>query len=225
MLEIENLNFSFSLSPVLNDLTLSLKPKETVALIGASGSGKTTLLRLISGALKPGSGKLIAPMPQSQAYMSQKDLLLPWRTVEANIALPLELAGKTVSPERLHTLLDQLELTPYRHRFPHELSGGQYKRAMLARTLAPEKPLLLLDEPFSSLDLPLRDKLYGRLKSFSQAATLLVTHDFRDAFTLADRILLLKNGQITQSWQIDPDKRENPSYIGTLFQELKSAIS
>ena len=225
MIKIENLEFKFSSETILKTISFSLKEGETVALIGASGSGKTTLLRLISGSLRPDSGKVIAPPPASQSYMSQKDLLLPWRNVQDNITLPLELEGKILSSERLEFVLESLELTALRHRYPHELSGGQYKRAMLARAIAPEKKLLLLDEPFSSLDLPLRDKLYSRLKTLSQATTLLVTHDFRDAFTLADRILLLSNGNISQAWQVDSDRREDPTYIGTLFQELKSAIS
>lgn len=224
MLKINNLSFKYNKRKILDDLSLTVKKGEIVALIGSSGSGKTTLLKLICGILKPQSGTIEAP-PHEYAYMTQQDLLLPWRTVEDNITLTLELEKIPYIAAEIDTLLDRLEMTACRKQFPHELSGGQYKRAMLARTLAPRKNILLLDEAFSSLDLPLRDKLYSRLKEMSTATTLLVTHDFRDAFTLADRILILHNGHIGQTWHVETDKREDPVYIGTLFKELKEALA
>lgn len=224
MLAIEELCFNFEKRKILEGFSLSLKKGETVAVIGTSGSGKTTLLRLICGSLIPHSGQVIAP-PHSQAYMSQQDLLLPWRTVEDNIKLSLELEKLPLVREEIYELLERLEIIKYRHSYPHELSGGQYKRAMLARTLAPKKNILLLDEAFSSLDLPLRDKLYGSLRELTQATTLLVTHDFRDAFSLADRIVLLDRGKIGAEWRILPELREDASYVGALFSELKSALA
>lgn len=224
MISLKRVHFTYKSTPILTDLTFSAAPGETVALIGTSGSGKTTLLKLISGILKPSQGTIEVPAPLEQAYMSQQDLLLPWRTVIDNITLPFELEGKSFLQEPLDALLEALEIAPYRSRYPHELSGGQLKRVMLARTLASPKKLVLLDEPFDSLDLPLRDKLYTRLKTLTSATLLLVTHDFRDAFVLADRILILRDGTIQKEWQLETDKKEDPIYMGTLFAELKSEL-
>lgn len=224
MISLKRVHFTYKSTPILKDLSFSAAPGETIALIGTSGSGKTTLLKLISGILKPSQGTIEVPAPLEQAYMSQQDLLLPWRTVIDNITLPFELEGKSFLKEPLDALLEALEIAPYRSRYPHELSGGQLKRVMLARTLASPKKLVLLDEPFDSLDLPLRDKLYTRLKTLTSATLLLVTHDFRDAFVLADRILLLRNGTIQKEWQLETDKKEDPIYMGTLFAELKSEL-
>lgn len=222
MLSIKKLCFNFKANKILDNLSLTLNKGETVALIGASGSGKTTLLRLISGMLSPLSGTI--EKPPSVAYMSQQDLLLPWRNVENNVRLPLELERLPANIGDIDELLCRLEMAEQRHSYPHELSGGQYKRAMLARTLAPKRALLLLDEPFSSLDLPLRDKLYTRLRELNEATTLLVTHDFRDALSLANRIALINAGHIVQEWHIDPSKRDDPAFIGTLFFDFKKAL-
>lgn len=224
MLTIKNLTFNYGASKILDDLSLQIKKGETVAIIGSSGSGKTTFLRLLCGILKPSSGSIEAPLHE-YAYMTQQDLLLPWRTVEENITLTLELEKIPFLKPEIELLLEKLELFPFRGHYPHQLSGGQYKRVMLARTLAPKKNILLLDEAFSSLDLPLRDKLYSRLKELSTATTILVTHDFRDAYTLADRIILLNKGKVGQEWIIEQDKKEDPIYLGTLFKELKEALS
>lgn len=224
MLKIENLSFKFENRQVLDQLNLSLIPGETVALIGSSGSGKTTLLRLICGILSPEQGT-IAVTPYTHAYMSQQDLLLPWRTLRENITLALELEKLPIVRGEIDELLKSLGIENLADRYPHEVSGGQYKRAMLARTLAPRKEILLLDEPFSSLDLPLRDKLYTYLREFNRATTLLVTHDFRDAYFLADRIVLLDRGKIGREWRLEPESRQDPSKLGHFFNEITAALS
>lgn len=220
MLTVSGLSFNYGSKKVLDRLSITIEPGESVALIGSSGSGKTTLLRLIAGILSHKNGTIIKP---DLAYMTQQDLLLPWRSILKNIELPLELEGH--SKKSALDWLEKMELLPYKNYYPDQLSGGMYKRAMLARALAQNKPLLLLDEPFGSLDLPLRDRLYSRLKSLTQSSILLVTHDFRDAFYLADKILLLKEGSIKNSWIIDKARIEDPHYIGQMFQDLKIASS
>lgn len=157
--------------------------------------------------------------------MTQQDLLLPWRTVRDNIALPLELEKLPRPPSEIEELMHKLEIATLGDRFPAELSGGEYKRVMLARALIPKREILLLDEAFSSLDLPLRDKIYTRLREINQATTLLVTHDFRDAFILSDRILLLSQGKMGREWRLDPNQKEDPAYMGMLFKDLKTALS
>lgn len=224
MLKIKNLCFNFEKNRIIDNLSLHVQKGETVALIGSSGSGKTTLLRLICGALRPQSG-IIETERHAHAYMSQQDLLLPWRTVFENVTLSLELEKRRYRTEDIEQLLASLEIDVLAKRYPHELSGGQYKRAMLARALALKKETLLLDEAFSALDLPLRDKLYSYLREYNRATTLLVTHDFRDAFYLANRILLLNQGRIDREWLIKSECRKDPVYIGHLFSELTAALS
>lgn len=224
MLKIRDLCFNFDQNKIIDNLSLEVQKGETVALIGSSGSGKTTLLRLICGALRPLSGVIDTPC-HTFAYMSQQDLLLPWRTVFENVTLSLELEKLPYHKEEIITLLCSLEIDTLAKRYPHELSEGQYKRTMLARTLALKKETLLLDEAFSALDLPLRDKLYSYLREYNRATTLLVTHDFRDAFYLANRIFLLNQGKIGQEWLIKSESRKDPVYIGHLFSELTAALS
>ena len=224
MITIKNLSFNFEKRKILDDLSLTVKKGENVALIGVSGSGKTTLLKLICGILKPHAGTIETP-PHSHSYMTQQDLLLPWRTVRDNIALPLELEKLPRPPSEIEELMHKLEIATLGDRFPAELSGGEYKRVMLARALIPKREILLLDEAFSSLDLPLRDKIYTRLREINQATTLLVTHDFRDAFILSDRILLLSQGKMGREWRLDPNQKEDPAYMGMLFKDLKTALS
>lgn len=235
ILHVNKLNFSYGERSVLRNLSFSLKKGEITALIGASGSGKTTLFRLLTGILMAESGSItIAGRQQvncheNVAYMMQEDLLLPWRTVLRNILLPEELGSSPtrILKEEAHQLLREIGLAECEAMYPHQLSGGMRQRVALARALLQKRPLLLLDEPFGSLDVSLREQMYTLLRQIQakkESTMLLITHDFRDALSLADRALLLANGSIAQEWSIQEDVRHNPYATAKMLEEMRSAI-
>jgi len=186
----------------LDGVDLVVEPGEVVALIGPNGSGKSTLLRIVAGLLAPDRGvalldgqRIDGPDPRV-GLVFQEPRLLPWRTTAANVAYPLELAG--VDPvqrrTRVATLLETVGLEAAAGQIPSQLSGGMRQRAALARTLALQPGVLLLDEPFSALDELTRERLNLELLALTaQAPTtvLLVTHSVHEAIFLADRVVVL----------------------------------
>ncbi|MFF3934562.1 ABC transporter ATP-binding protein [Streptomyces phaeofaciens] len=187
---------------VLRGLELSVAPGEFAAVIGPSGSGKSTLLNLVSGLDRPTAGDILVdgepPRTRSGrvAYMPQKDLLFPWRTVLANTALGLEAQGvrRTEARRRAAALFDAFGLDGFQNSYPSQLSGGMRQRAALLRTVVLERPLLLLDEPFGALDSLTRHDLQRWLAHMWHTyrwTVVLVTHDIREAVLLADTIHVL----------------------------------
>jgi len=175
---------------VLGELGFSLRTGEVAALVGPSGCGKTTLLRIIAGLDRDFDGAVKLPAHGTLGMVFQEPRLLPWRTVEQNVRL----AAPAATDANLDALFATLGLAAHRDHYPGELSLGLARRVALARAFAVEPDLLLLDEPFVSLD----DALAGRLREELAAlvdsrhvTTLLVTHDVDEAITLADRLLLL----------------------------------
>lgn len=238
MLTVDNLAFSFDVHKVLKNLSLNLAQGEIGTLIGPSGSGKTTLFRLLTGILPVQGGKLSIDgrfPPEAKhyaAYMMQEDLLLPWRTVIDNMTLPGEIGPSPIPLAHLRQdarlYLHELGLGEWENAYPRHLSGGMRQRVSLARALLQKRPLLLLDEPFASLDINLREQMHGLLyKVREQYGTtiLMITHDFRDALSLSDRIFLLSHGRIAQEWTIDPDIRQNSLKIQTLCEEIKTVFT
>ncbi len=175
-------------------LDFSVHEGEFVAIIGPSGCGKTTLLSLAAGLLKPSEGSVTSQ--GSFGYMLQKDELFPWRTIEKNVFLPLEV--KKINTEehrkRVRNLAEKYGLGDFLSSYPAQLSGGMRQRAALIRTLATDPDILLLDEPFSALDYQTRlnvcDDVSSIIRSEGKTA-LLVTHDISEAISLSDRILVL----------------------------------
>ena len=227
---VDNLSFGYGKLPLLQDLSLSLKAGEIVTLIGLSGSGKTTLLKLISGLLSVSNDTITLcndyhpKARQHVAYMMQQDLLLPWRTVLENVTLAAEMghSNRNVQTEALH-ILGLVGMSDCAHLYPEELSGGMHQRVSLARTLLQKRPILLLDEPFAALDVLLREQLYLLLRQIRDRyglTILLVTHDFRDALVLSDRILMLAKGKIDQEWSIPADQRDDRSWYLRLREAL-----
>ena len=211
MLCLKDVHFAYD-KPILKGVSLEVASGEILALIGTSGSGKTTLFRLITGLLKPDQGEITSA--GLATYMQQEDLLLSWRTVLQNVLLPFELGQASPLPEKqAHRLLNLVGLSGYADAYPEELSGGMRQRVSLARALLQDRPLMLLDEPFGSLDVLIREQLYLLLKQ-TKKTLLLVTHDFRDALELADRILVLSDGQIVGNFSVAGGDQE----------ELKRAI-
>lgn len=185
----------------VRDINLTIAQKEIVAIIGPSGCGKSTLLNMIAGLYAPSSGSIVykgarvSDVNTDAGYMTQKDNLLPWRTVRDNVAFPLELAGvdKSARADRADKVIKHVGLDGFAHRYPHELSGGMRKRACLARMLLYGAETALLDEPFAALDAQLKLAMHDlllKLAAETGQTVVLVTHDLMEAVTLADRVLV-----------------------------------
>jgi NitT/TauT family transport system ATP-binding protein len=189
---------------VIADISVTLGPGEIVSIVGPSGCGKSTLLNLLCGLMIRTAGEVLwygAPttgMPKRVGYMLQKDLLLPWRTALKNVTLGLELhrvpGGERI--DRSRRLLDMIGLEGFHDYYPSALSGGMRQRVALARTMANEPEVLLLDEPFAALDfqtkLVLENDL-ARLVRSQHRSLLLITHDVEEAVSLADRVVVLSH--------------------------------
>jgi NitT/TauT family transport system ATP-binding protein len=215
----------------LDDLSFDVKPGEFISLVGPSGCGKTTLLRLIDGLITPDSGEVLVkgrpPEPTfSMAMVFQSARLLPWRTVAGNIEFVLGLRGLSLKARksRALALLGAVGLRDFADAYPHELSGGMQQRVGLARALAVEPDVLLMDEPFAALDAMTRETLRAellRLWERRRMAVVFVTHDIDEAIILSQRIVVLRPrpGRIDAvvpvdlpepRWQSDP--RALPAY-------------
>jgi len=194
-LRIEDGAVNFGSVEVFRHLSLEIDRGEFVAVVGPSGCGKTTLLNLLSSFLKPSSGRVVCSGRVRMVY--QHDSLFPWQTAAQNIALGLRDLSSEVERERqLKGMLRLINLEEFAGHYPHQLSGGMRQRVELARALAGDTDILLLDEPFSSLDyltrLRLRRELARMLEELPRTVVL-VTHDIEEAAQLADRILVLSD--------------------------------
>jgi NitT/TauT family transport system ATP-binding protein len=195
-IEASGLTFAFKNKLVIDSIAFSVERDQFVSFLGPSGCGKTTLLNLIAGIYRPGAGTL-AVQSERISFVFQNDTLLPWRNALSNVLLPFELRGKPVTPqlrERGVKILDELGLFGSETAAPSELSGGMKKRVELARALVTEPDLLILDEPFSSLDIITREKLNILLRSIhrnTRSAVVMVTHSVEEACYLSDRIYVL----------------------------------
>jgi NitT/TauT family transport system ATP-binding protein len=188
--------------PALGPATFSVEPGEFICIVGPSGCGKSTLLRIVAGLQSPSKGDvfldeqpILAPSPRV-AIMFQEANLMPWRTVIDNVALPLELAGAN-RVERYRTarsLLPRLGLEDFAPAYPGELSGGMAQRVALGRVLVQRPDVLLLDEPFGSLDALTREQVSADLMyvwTQEGQTVIMVTHDINEAVWLADRVLVM----------------------------------
>ena len=188
---------------LFDSLTLQMRPGEWTALLGPSGSGKSTLLRLIAGlpVAAEFEGQVKADDQQGLSgrigYMAQQDLLLDWATVRDNIALGSRLRGEACPPDRLYDIICAVGLNDKAEKRPCELSGGQRQRVALARTLLEDRPVILLDEPFSALDARTRVDMQDlAICQLIGRTVLLVTHDPGEAVRLCNRIYLLQNNSL-----------------------------
>ncbi|MFZ4215051.1 ABC transporter ATP-binding protein [Pantoea endophytica] len=218
MLEIRHISKSFKSQNVLNDLSLDIKPGEIFTLLGASGCGKTTLLRIIAGLEVPNEGRLtfngevwadplqdkfVPPQKRGIGLVFQSYAVWPHLSVFENVAYPLrnqKLSREVIRDKTLKTL-KAVGLADYEKRAAHQLSGGQQQRVAMARALVSDPALLLLDEPFSNLDISVRKQLRQELKELQRKQGLtvvLVTHDQEDAFALSDRIAVINAGRVEQ---------------------------
>ena len=205
MIDLRHISKTFrkkhELVEAVRDINLTVAPKEIVAIIGPSGCGKSTLLNMIAGLYVPTGGTVlykgtpVTDVNTDVGYMTQKDNLLPWRTVRDNIAFPLELArvAKSERADRAAQVIKHVGLDGFENRFPHELSGGMRKRACLARIMLYGAETVLLDEPFAALDAQLKLAMHDlllKLAAETGQTVVLVTHDLMEAVTLADRVIV-----------------------------------
>ena len=225
----------------LQDIHLSIDKGEFISFIGPSGCGKTTLLSIIAGLFPPTVGTvciegqpILGSEHVSIGYMLQQDYLFPWKTIEENITLGLNILnkGKERGEEVTSKLLHAVGLPNIEKKYPKELSGGMRQRVALARTLAVDPTILLLDEPFSALDyqskLKLEDLVSETLKTFGKTA-ILVTHDLGEAIAMSDRIFLFspRPGKLHKTFKVPeeiktltPFEARNHPLYSTLFQTI-----
>jgi NitT/TauT family transport system ATP-binding protein len=223
----------------LGNVSFSIAPREFVCVLGPSGSGKSTLLRALAGLLKPTSGKLqFAGLNASPriGFVFQQATLMPWRTVLENIILPLELENglSDQARQQAEEMVDLVGLQGFENSLPRDLSGGMAQRVALARALIHHPDILLLDEPFGSLDALTRERMWmelSRLWLARQTTVLMVTHSISEALFLADRVLVLsaRPGRIKLDLPVDlPRPREDEirytEHFGRLARQLKNAI-
>ena len=237
-LEVKHVSKSFDGKPVLQDISLELNRGELVCLLGVSGGGKTTLFNVISGLLPPDEGQVlldgtdITGRPGQISYMLQKDLLLPYRTIEDNVALPLLLKGakKKEARAQVSPMFAAFGLEGTQKRYPAQLSGGMRQRAALLRTYLFSQDVALLDEPFSALDTLTKSAIhswYLDVMERIKLSTLFITHDIDEAILLSDRIYLLSGqpGRITAEIVIREPKPRSPEFnLTPEFLEYKRKI-
>jgi len=190
----------------LDNISLDVAPGEFVCLVGASGCGKSTLLSLVAGLDRTTTGSIDVAGDRDPGLMFQEPALFPWLTVADNVALPLRLrrVPRAERKARVEELLKVVHLEDFGRKRPHELSGGMRQRVSLARTLALDSPVLLMDEPFGALDAMTRDLLHDELERIwteRQLTVVFVTHNVREAARLGNRIVLLSSRPGRLAWQ------------------------
>lgn len=235
-IEVKDVSISFDGKKVLDRVSITLREGELVCLLGISGGGKTTLFNIISGLLKPDEGQVlldgedVTGKPGHISYMLQKDLLLPYRTIEDNVALPLILRGvkKKEAREQASQLFAEFGLTGTEKLWPAQLSGGMRQRAALLRTYLFSNNVALLDEPFSALDTLTKNSVhrwYLDVMERIKLSTLFITHDIDEAILLSDRICLLVDGRIENEIEICEKKPRGADFdLTPQFLEYKKEI-
>ena len=222
----------------VRDVDLAIGAGEFVSVVGPTGCGKSTLLNVAAGLLAPSSGSVnvfgdrLAGINRRAGYMFQAESLMPWRTARANVAAGLEFRGSADAEQRAGEWLKRVGLAAFGDRYPHQLSGGMRKRVSLAQTLVLDPDILLMDEPFSALDIQTRQLLENELLALwaeKQKAVLFITHDLDEAIALSDRVVCLSAGPASHpigEFAIDlPRPRDVAEVRATpRFVELHQAI-
>ncbi len=238
VLEVKNVSKSFEDERVIENISLELHEGEIVSLLGASGGGKTTLFNVIAGLKMPDEGAVcldggeITGKPGNVSYMLQKDLLLPYRTILDNVALPLMIRGmkKKDAREKAAVYFGEFGLEGTENKYPSQLSGGMKQRAALLRTYLFSEKVALLDEPFSALDMLTKNTVhewYLDVMEKIKLSTLFITHDIDEAILLSDRIYLLtgKPGTLTKEITVrEPKPRRKDFHLSEEFLQYKREI-
>lgn len=242
LLNVQNISKSFGTRQVLKNVSFYLNKGEFVSIVGKSGSGKSTLFNIIAGLEAPDNGHIVLNDRKitgnvgEVSYMLQKDLLFPYYTILDNVSLPLVLGGekKSEARKKASALFAEFGLEGTQNQYPSQLSGGMKQRAALLRTYLSSKSVMLLDEPFSALDMITKNQMhewYLQTMEKHQLSTLLITHDIEEAILLSDRILILENAQEEASTNllkevsvIQPRPRSQSFIFTTEFSQLKQEL-
>lgn len=238
VLKVDHVSKSFDGEEIIQNISLKLQEGEIVSLLGVSGGGKTTLFNIISGLSQPDEGAVylneenITGKPGNVSYMLQKDLLLPYRNILDNVALPLIIQGMKQADARkkASAYFSQFGLKGTEHKYPSEVSGGMKQRAALLRTYLFSEKVALLDEPFSALDMLTKRAVhewYLDIMEKIRLSTLFITHDIDEAILLSDRIYLLtgKPGRLTKEICIkEPKPRRKDFHLSEQFLAYKKEI-
>lgn len=227
----------------LEEVSLSVQQGEFICFVGPSGCGKSTLLRIVAGLLPPTTGSIELHGQPHRApgreigLVFQQPTLLPWRSVESNVALPLEIAGieQAAVRQRVASLLTLVGLADFAHEYPANLSGGMAQRAAIARALAQDPELLLLDEPFGALDALTREHMAAELLRIWEATkktVLMVTHNVEEAALLADRVVVMspRPGRVTDDIPVPLRRPRSGALVGSLdlqhiVHQIRGALS
>lgn len=237
-LKVEGVTKTFDSETIIQKISLELHEGEIVSLLGVSGGGKTTLFNIISGLSLPDEGRVwidneeVTGKPGNVSYMLQKDLLLPYRTILDNVALPLMIRGmkEKEAREKAASYFAEFGLEGTQKKYPAQVSGGMKQRAALLRTYLFSQKVALLDEPFSALDMLTKQSMhewYLNVMEKIQLSTLFITHDIDEAILLSDRIYLLtgKPGQITKEIVIRESKPRTQGFkLTEEFLQYKKEI-
>lgn len=242
ILSASALSFAYAALPVLERISLEVAAREFVAIVGPSGCGKSTLLRLLAGLIPPTSGRVLfdgLPLTHPRrriGFVFQKSNLMPWRTVRDNVRLPLELQGTPTAEvtRRAEELIELVGLESFADAYPRRLSGGMEQRVAIARALSHNPDVLLLDEPFGSLDALTRERMGAELLRIWEArktTVIMVTHSIPEALLLADRVLVLspRPGQLRLALDVPlprprtMDMEYQPGF-GALARAIREAI-
>jgi len=235
ILEVRNVSFGYDERQIISNVDIELKDNELVSLLGVSGSGKSTLFNIIAGLLKPDAGKVIYRGEDITgksgiiSYSYQKDLLLPYMTIEENVALPLLIKKqkKADALVKANEMLKEFKLDAYAKKYPKELSGGMRQRIALLRTYLFSKDVSLLDEPFSALDAITKDEMhdwYMNMRRKYKTSTIFITHDVDEAILLSDRIYILGDGGIKTEIKIETSVRDNSFKLTKEFLDYKKSV-
>jgi ABC-type Fe3+/spermidine/putrescine transport system ATPase subunit len=230
IIELKNITHAYGTKKVLEDLSLNIGSGRLTCLLGGSGSGKTTILRLIAGLETPEKGKifiqdklvtdeqqiLVPPDERTLGFIFQDLALWPHFTVYQNVAFGLEERKDLHTEKKVLEMLSFFGLKAFAEKYPHQLSGGQQQLVAISRALVLEPKILLMDEPLSGLDVKLKRKILEHIKDLKKnfdVTLIYVTHDHREAFTIADQIIVLNEGKVVETAGADEIKRSKNEYV------------
>ncbi|MGN8152685.1 ABC transporter ATP-binding protein [Agrobacterium sp. 22094] len=244
MVAIDNVTMAFGSFTAVQDVNLAVGDGEFLSIVGPTGCGKSTILNAIAGLLKPAKGSVsidgapVSGVQNNIGYLFQQDALLPWKTAYQNVELGLMFRGVPEAERRVKVMawLEKVGLKGFESRFPHMLSGGQRKRVQMAQALITEPKVILMDEPFSALDIHTRHLMQNellRLWQEDRRAVVMITHDLEEAIALGDRVVVLAAGpksRVIESFPVDLERPRNVAEIKldpkfmTLYRDIWASL-